>query len=190
MAKYICLEKELEISKYRQLKTNHGFEIVYDSGLSELGNPYPLDMNLTETYDCFQKICKSLRKTTLNRQHNNMSFCYVYDLGHIDDVYLALALTGETEINLRLDISFEDLLTLSEDIDRLADKYVAAIRITGAIEELNDLVGAYSDIFNNEIDLSELQIIHDIRPDLREIMRRCADEMYIIITEYEHTPTA
>jgi hypothetical protein len=66
----------------------------------------------------------------------------------------------------------------------------AMVGFAVAIEELNDLVSAYSDIFDNEIDISELQIIQDIRPDLREIMRRCADEMYIIIIEYEHTPTA
>lgn len=189
MAKYICLEKELEISKYQQLKRN-GFEIVYASELSILGNPDPRIINQIETYNCFNKICVSLRKSGLNTDYHNMLFGYVYDIGQISDLQLALTLKEETEINLRLDISFEDLEVLAEDVNRLADKYLAAIIISSAIRKLNDEVSGYLEIIDNEIDLSELQIIKDIDNDLQDIMRRHAYKIYNLITEHEHTPTA
>lgn len=109
MAKYICLDHELDISKYKQLKSvQEGFEIVYDNEWSQLSNEYPLDIGTTKTYQCFRNISLSIQRTHLFRDKDEMRFAYVYDVGQMNDVYLALVLS-ETNINLIIDISLEDL---------------------------------------------------------------------------------
>jgi hypothetical protein len=189
MPKYICLDKELDISKYQQLKSiQEGFEIVYDNGWSQLGSPYPLDINQTETYQCFDKISRSIHKTRLKKDYNEMAFDWVYDIGQINDVYLALALS-ENNINLIIDISFEDLEEVSDQVETLSDKYEAADLIKGSIGDMLDQINGYGDKLEGDIDLEELSNFSGYEYDLRQIMRRCEKDIYDALIEYQHTPT-
>lgn len=190
MAKYICLEKELDISKYQQLKSvQEGFEIVYDNGWSQFGNEYPLDINQTEIYQCFRNISRSIETTKLFRDQDEMAFDYVYDVGQINDVYLALALS-ENNINLIIDISLEELDQVSDHVYTLSEKYEAADNIREGIGTMLDQINEYGDKLEGDIDIEELTNFSSYEYDLRQIMRQCHKDIYHALIEYQHTPTA
>jgi len=189
MAKYICLDHELDISKYKQLKSvQEGFEIVYDNEWSQLSNEYPLDIGTTKTYQCFRNISLSIQRTHLFRDKDEMRFAYVYDVGQMNDVYLALVLS-ETNINLIIDISLEDLDQLSDYVDTSYEKYEAANNIKEGIRTMLDQISEYGDKLEGDIDLDELTNFSSSEYDLRQIMGRCEKDIYDALIEYQHTPT-
>ena len=188
MAKYICLDKELDKSRYDQLKAmDEGFEIVLFN--TRLEHEYSENIEHTEIYKLFRLIHANMVMSEINVSYDNMSFSYVYDAGQINDVILNLVLS-DTEINLTIDISLNDLEELSNNVEQLSLKCRSSLNIRDAIDHINEELDLYSSEIEDDINFTKLQNALDCELDLNSLISKCHQEIYDTFMKYEHTPTA
>jgi len=187
MPKYICLDKELDKSKYDQLKAmDEGFEIVLFH--TRLEHEYSENIEHTEIYKLFRLIHANMVMSEVNVSYDNMSFSYVYDTGQINDVILNLVLS-DIQINLTIDISFYDLQELSNDVEQLSLKCRSSLNILDAINHIIDELHSYSGEIEDDMDFTELQDALDCGADLNNLISKCHKKIYDTFIKYQHTPT-